>query len=464
MGGLRDIFGVISAALGQRRRERWTPEKIREWQNRRTLELARFAKERSPFYRRLYAGIDLSGPVRLSDLPVVDKVAIMEHFDEVVTDSTLHLSELQERLGRPDVGTPFGKDYRLLSTAGTSGLRGLFVLGRNEWTRVMAAMLRWQRYTGLRPRPGHRLRVATVGAGNSLHASHLLPLGTDVGLYSFRFLSVTTPMEQLVAELNEFRPDLLAPYASVAGLLAIEQEQGRLSIQPKIVVTHSELLTEPIARRVEETWGTRPFNHYGLSEMPCVGVDCEWHRGIHAFEDLCLIEPVDALGHPVPPGEVCEKYYLTNFLYQLQPLIRYEISDRIALSPPGCPCGSPFSLIRTMEGRNEDSVTMHRPDGSEVRIPPLAFTLAVEDLPGVVEHEFSFREGLAPIEVRIRPAPEVSPNELEQTIQSAIARLLDGFGVVPAEVRVHFASRFDRDPEKMGKHKILRKERPEGSG
>ena len=142
MGGLRDIFGVISAALGQRRRERWTPEKIREWQNRRTLELARFAKERSPFYRRLYAGIDLSGPVRLSDLPVVDKVAIMEHFDEVVTDSTLHLSELQERLGRPDVGTPFGKDYRLLSTAGTSGLRGLFVLGRNEWTRVMAAMLR----------------------------------------------------------------------------------------------------------------------------------------------------------------------------------------------------------------------------------------------------------------------------------------------------------------------------------
>ena len=328
----------------------------------------------------------------------------------------------------------------------------------------MAAMLRWQRYTGLRPRPGHRLRVATVGAGNSLHASHLLPLGTDVGLYSFRFLSVTTPMEQLVAELNEFRPDLLAPYASVAGLLAIEQEQGRLSIQPKIVVTHSELLTEPIARRVEETWGTRPFNHYGLSEMPCVGVDCEWHRGIHAFEDLCLIEPVDALGHPVPPGEVCEKYYLTNFLYQLQPLIRYEISDRIALSPPGCPCGSPFSLIRTMEGRNEDSVTMHRPDGSEVRIPPLAFTLAVEDLPGVVEHEFSFREGLAPIEVRIRPAPEVSPNELEQTIQSAIARLLDGFGVVPAEVRVHFASRFDRDPEKMGKHKILRKERPEGSG
>jgi phenylacetate-coenzyme A ligase PaaK-like adenylate-forming protein len=94
-----------------------------------------------------------------------------------------------------------------------------------------------------------------------LHASRLLPLGVNVGLYEFRFLSVTDPMDSIVAALNDYQPDLLAPYASVAGLLALEQVEGRLSIHPRIVVTHSELLSDAVVRRVGAAWGIRPFNH-----------------------------------------------------------------------------------------------------------------------------------------------------------------------------------------------------------
>src|SRR5690606_12591295 len=42
----------------------------------------------------------------------------------------------------------------------------------------------------------------------------------------------TTPMPELVARLNEFQPAIVAPYASIAQLLAIEQEAGRLHIEP----------------------------------------------------------------------------------------------------------------------------------------------------------------------------------------------------------------------------------------
>jgi phenylacetate-CoA ligase len=261
MGAVRDLLDVLASARGLRRRERWDAEAIRVWQLDRLRDLARFAREHSPFYRKLYSGIDLSGPFSPTDLPVVDKAAVMDHFDEVVTDPRLRLGEVRAFLGDEERAGCFAGEFRILSTAGTSGRRGLFVLGREEWIAVMASMLRWQRLIGLGPRLGRRVRVATVGAGNALHASRLLPLGVNVGLYEFRFLSVTDPMDSIVAALNDYQPDLLAPYASVAGLLALEQVEGRLSIHPRIVVTHSELLSDAVVRRVGAAWGIRPFNH-----------------------------------------------------------------------------------------------------------------------------------------------------------------------------------------------------------
>ena len=40
-----------------------------------------------------------------------------------------------------------------------------------------------------------------------------------------------------------------------------------------------------------------------------------------------IIEPVDGVGEPVPPGMSSQKVYLTNLFNPLLPLIRYEITD-----------------------------------------------------------------------------------------------------------------------------------------
>lgn len=51
---------------------------------------------------------------------------------------------------------------------------------------------------------------------------------------------VHTPMPELVARLNQFRPVILAPYADMAALLAGEEEAGRLHINPVLVVLAAE--------------------------------------------------------------------------------------------------------------------------------------------------------------------------------------------------------------------------------
>jgi phenylacetate-coenzyme A ligase PaaK-like adenylate-forming protein len=51
--------------------------------------------------------------------------------------------------------------------------------------------------------------------------------------------------------LNEFQPHHLSGYPSVVGLLAGEQEAGRLRVTPEAVFTNSEPLTPELRERLE---------------------------------------------------------------------------------------------------------------------------------------------------------------------------------------------------------------------
>ena len=51
-------------------------------------------------------------------------------------------------------------------------------------------------------------------------------------------------------------------------LLAEEQLQGRLAIEPRVVLTSSEVLTDDAAARIEAAWGTTPVNAYSSTEAP----------------------------------------------------------------------------------------------------------------------------------------------------------------------------------------------------
>ena len=79
-----------------------------------------------------------------------------------------------------------------------------------------------------------------------------LSFGVDFGLHRLLRLATTDPLHEMVDALNEFRPDVLATYASIVALLADEQRAGRLRIAPRIVSTSSQLRT-PEARRASRT-------------------------------------------------------------------------------------------------------------------------------------------------------------------------------------------------------------------
>jgi phenylacetate-coenzyme A ligase PaaK-like adenylate-forming protein len=81
---------------------------------------------------------------------------------------------------------------------------------------------------------------------------------------------------------------------------------------------------------------------------------------------------VDENHQPVADGTLSATALLTALANEAQPLIRYELGDRLRFYPDPCLCGSPFRSFE-VEGRQATVVRV-----GEVTLSPLAFDLEHE--------------------------------------------------------------------------------------
>lgn len=165
-------------------------------------------------------------------------------------------------------------------------------------------------------------------------------------------------MVELATELDAFQPESLVAYASMARLLADEQLAGRLHIAPRAVMSASEVLTTDARRKIRAAWNVEPFDVYAATETADVASECERHAGLHVYEDLIITEIVDEQNRPVAPGVYGAKVLVTVLFARTLPLIRYEMSDSLALAETPCPCGRVFRTVLPPRGRREDELEL----------------------------------------------------------------------------------------------------------
>src|SRR5215217_2447958 len=131
------ILKVLALRHRLRQRDRWTRCKLEEHQAQALRYLRQYAYARSPFYGRFHRGL---ADRPLGDLPILTKETVMEHFDELVTDPTVRLADVEARLTTLSGGDElFGERYRVASTSGSTGRRGLFLWDPDEWGAVLAS-------------------------------------------------------------------------------------------------------------------------------------------------------------------------------------------------------------------------------------------------------------------------------------------------------------------------------------
>jgi putative adenylate-forming enzyme len=428
---LADFAGGLRLQREFAKHEREPREELGLYQQQRLESVVRHAAMHSPFYRERLAGVVGEGPVALSHLPIIDKSEMMEHFDELVTDRRLRRDALLGWVEGLDRDELYLDHYRVMTTSGSSGRKGLFVFDRSEWQVLLAQFLRYSAMAGVRPRLPRRLRVAAVIGPSPLHMSRQCSASISVGIHRVLTLSVTQPVEQLVEVLNHFQPDFLAAYPSIATRLTEEQLAGRLRLTLGGMSTSSELRTAEMTGRMVEAFGVHPFDLYATTEG-LWGCECEHHRGIHLFEDFTLFENVDDAGLPVPAGEPGTRLLVTGLYNLVQPIIRLELSDAVTLDPEPCPCGRTLIRTRAVEGRTDDVLFFPARRGGEVVVHPLQFGVVTRDR-GV--REFQVVQAGEDLRILVVARPPANGG-LEARLSNAVSRKLAELGVREPRVSV----------------------------
>jgi phenylacetate-coenzyme A ligase PaaK-like adenylate-forming protein len=405
------------------------PVAIERRRHARLLEMVAFARANSPYYRELYQGV----PEQIEDpqlLPVTSKRELMAHFDEWVTDRDVTIEQVRAFIANPErIGTRFLNKYRVATTSGSTGTHGIFVLDeRNEAvTKALGAgmQLAWLSLGGfLRVILGGRRAAMVIATGGHFAAFSRVTrqhAGRGASGGSSQVFSVHTPLPELVAQLNQFRPLLLQGYASVVALLADEQEAGRLHIHPVLVLPTSEGLADHEYDRLARTFHTKVGTFYGGTECGVIAQGCE-ERWLHLNSDWAVVEPVDASYQPVPPGTPSHTVLVSNLANRVQPILRYDMGDSVFIRPDRCPCGNPMPALR-VQGRAADVLTFPTPGGGHRRLAPLQLATLFDRTPGM--HQFQIVQ-TAPtaLRVRIRAVSGADLDQVWQDVAGSMSHLL----------------------------------------
>ncbi|HNT38059.1 MAG TPA: phenylacetate--CoA ligase family protein [Rubrivivax sp.] len=367
-----------------------TPERLAAAQARRLTALLAAAR-RAPLHAARLAALPDDAP--LADLPAMDKALLMARFDDALTEGDVDLASARAFVRDPArVGWPMNGRYAVWESSGSSGNPGLFV-------HDPAALAVYDALEALRPgwtdpraswmgvAPG--ARMAFVGAIDGHFASfasvqrlrRLNPWMAPM----LRSFSILQPLPDLLAQLDAWQPTRLATYPTAAALLASCQRQGLMRLRLSQLMTGGETLGAAQREAIASAFGCPVRNSYGASEFLTIAAECA-HEALHVNADWVILEAVDAGLQPVPEGELSHTTLLTNLANHVQPLLRYDLGDRVRFVPGRCACGSRLPVIE-VEGRQDDALHLRGARGQWVTLLPMALSTVLEDEAGVFDFQ-----------------------------------------------------------------------------
>ncbi len=432
--------------MNQADRERLREKKLRE--------LVKSARENSPYYQKLYE--DLQESYELKDLPPVNKVELMAHFDEWVTDRNVKLADINKFMENMDnIGRKFVGKYIIYTTSGSTGNPLVALNDKNcdhfaAGINILRAFARKEDMSRFIKSGGKTIGVfATSGfyLSNSSVRARLLKMP-----WKKKQIAVTSallPTPQIVDELNNFQPSMLGGYPSNLELLIDEQKSGRLHIQPVLIMTGGEFLSEELRERLAETFHCYVQTSYSCTEGGSVACECINHH-FHINDDWIIVEPVDQYNNPVPDGVRSDKILLTNLVNYTQPFIRYEVTDRVVMHHEDCGCGNRSPWL-TLEGRTDDVVTLIQ-DGQMVKLAPLAIYAILKEVHEIQRFQLVVHKGN---QIELRMIQKEGINR-EEAYEKAKRVLLDHFALHGVkEVSIVLSDSLPMQHSRSGKFKHI---------
>ena len=372
-------ISLIKAMALTRRADRMTIEERSALQQSRLRELVTYVKENSPYFAEAYRNLDAGTP--LSELPVTSKAEMMAHFDSWLTDRSITKEKIDRFMeDLSNVGKKLDGKYLVYTTSGSTGNPCIMLY--DDTTINVSSAIGVSRSFARKEDMSAFLRSG--GKSLALFADNGFYLASGSVKYNLRKMpwkkskmktcDIRKPTEEIVAFLNDYQPSMVGCYPTAMELLAAEQEKGALHIHPAIIMTGGELLTDDVRSHLSQVFGCYVQTNYSCTEGGTMACECT-EQHFHINDDWVILEAVDENNKPVPFGQQSAKILITNLANFIQPIIRFEVTDRVILHNEPCPCGKP-GLWLELEGRTDDILTF----SNGKRIAPLSLYVTLKEV------------------------------------------------------------------------------------
>ena len=248
---------------------------------------------------------------------------------------------------------PMSEVVRVHASSGTTGKATVVGYTRRDieiWSECVARAMSQAGIT-----KEDRIQIAygyglfTGGLGAHYGAEHLG--ATVIPMSTGNTKKLTTMMQDFEATAIACTPSYLLHIAE-----SLEETGEINNIKLKVAVCGAEPWTENMRLQIEERLHIKAYDIYGLSEVmgPGVACDCQYHRGLHVYEDHFLPEIVSPETlQPVAAGDTGELVF-TTLTKEALPLIRYRTKDLTSIDYSKCECGRTLARISRFKGRSDD--------------------------------------------------------------------------------------------------------------
>ena len=299
---------------------------------------------------------------------------------------------------------PMSEVVRLHASSGTTGKPKVVGYTRRDldvWAEVTARCL----YMANTDRQG----VVQISYGYGLFTGGLGLHGGAERIGASVIPTSSGNTEKQLMLMEDFGTTLLACTPSYALHLAEAREEAgmdRKAFKIRYGVFGAEPWSERMRGQIEDKWGIKAYDIYGLTEIigPGVANDCDARCGMHVHEDHFYPEIIDPVTEKVlPEGEKGELVF-TTFTKEAFPLLRYRTRDITALHREPCACGRTLIRMDKITGRTDDMLIIRGVNvfPSQVESVLLEFGEAAPHYMLIVEREGTLDK--LTIEVEVSPA------------------------------------------------------------
>jgi len=337
-------------------------------QEKRLKALVKYVYENSAFYRAKMDALD----VKPSDIETLDDIRLLP---------TINKDDFREQypLGMLCVPRQYVREIHMSS--GSTGSPVVMAYTDEDLDQWAECMARCYRMAGLTE--GDTIQITPSfglfnGGFGFYHGAR------KAGQFVVPTGSGNTPRQiKLMQDFNV--KGLMGVVSYGIRIMEVLQEQNEDIPDLKIGIFGAETFSDSMREKIENGLGIEAFDIYGMTETGGVGttgMDCQYHCGIHVWEDQYLVELLDpATGKPVEDNEQGEIVF-TSLTRKAIPILRFRTGDLTrVLSRETCNCGRTSLRIDRITGRIDDMLIV-----KGVNFFPKQVEQALMEIPGVLSH------------------------------------------------------------------------------